>query len=135
MSNRRLVSYIAQEEPAFITKFKNKIGYVEEIVPDVNSKFSKNEDKVEKLSKKELIKKKMAEYNSDDDEEAKPQVVALNNGDLTEEEAMKLDVKISDIEDEANGRILFKKPKKRTAPNSDAGSITTSSVKRSKVDD
>ncbi|XP_024082231.1 uncharacterized protein KIAA1143 homolog [Cimex lectularius] len=67
--SKRNVSYIKPQEPAFLARLKQQVGYKEG--PNVDTK-----------------REKLPEYSSDEsDGEDLPQVVVLNPGDLTAEEA------------------------------------------------
>lgn len=69
--SKRNVAFIKPEEPAFLKRIKEQIGYKEG--PSVDTKRQKLED----------------EYQSGDDDydEEAPQVVVLKEGDLTAEQA------------------------------------------------
>lgn len=92
-----------RNEPAFITKMKQQIGY-KEVVPDIDSKRTG-----------------VNEGDDDDDDERedeKPQVVVLKSGDLTAEEA-EAEMRTND-EGKIGDKIVFKKPKKdQKRPNED----------------
>ncbi|XP_019141400.1 uncharacterized protein KIAA1143 homolog isoform X2 [Corvus cornix cornix] len=82
MSKRNQVSYVRPAEPAFLSRFKRRVGYREG--PTVDTKR-------EQLS--------LADDDSDngsDREDEQPQVVTLKKGDLTAEEAMKIKQQIKE---------------------------------------
>ncbi|KAK6190168.1 hypothetical protein SNE40_002094 [Patella caerulea] len=97
------VSYVENDEPSFIKRFKERIGYKEG--PNVETK------------------RELPDFNDEDEEstgnkdDEKPTVVVLKNGDLTSEEAEQLQLQI-DKEEPAHtigDKIVFKQPKKRQA--------------------
>ncbi|XP_014733917.1 PREDICTED: uncharacterized protein KIAA1143 homolog [Sturnus vulgaris] len=106
MSKRKQVSYVRPAEPAFLSRFKCQVGYREG--PTVDTK-----------------REQLPPVDDDSDkEDEQPQVVTLKKGDLTAEEAMKIKQQIkealkskeSDDEPEpADGKILFRKPAKRSS--------------------
>ncbi|KAM7072525.1 uncharacterized protein KIAA1143 homolog [Acridotheres tristis] len=106
MSKRNQVSYVRPAEPAFLSRFKWQVGYREG--PTVDTK-----------------REQLPPVDDDSDkEDEQPQVVTLKKGDLTAEEAMKIKQQIkealkskeSDDEPEpADGKILFRKPAKRSS--------------------
>ncbi|XP_027728191.1 uncharacterized protein KIAA1143 homolog isoform X2 [Vombatus ursinus] len=75
MSKRNQVSYVRPPEPAFLARFKQKVGYKEG--PTVETK---------------KIQPEIPEGDDDrsDNEDEQPQVVVLKKGDLSAEEAMKI---------------------------------------------
>lgn len=102
------VQCIKTEEPAFIRRFKQQVGYKEG--PTVDDKRAALE----------------RDDTGSDLEDEKPSIVVLKKGDLTAEEVedLKKQGKSFEFEDEpeekeeeppADGRILFKKPKKRSS--------------------
>ncbi|KAM8967044.1 uncharacterized protein KIAA1143 homolog [Pelodytes ibericus] len=124
MSKKNLVSYVRPAEPSFLSKFKKDVGYKEG--PTVDSK------------RKELP---AVSYDSDssDKEDEQPQVVVLKKGDLSEQEVLKIkgQIKENSKDDEsvpANGKILFKKPAKRSSGDKFSG-INASSSKKKKSED
>ncbi|XP_064599420.1 uncharacterized protein KIAA1143 homolog [Liolophura sinensis] len=100
---RGKISYVQQNEPDFIRKFKQRVGYKEG--PSVDTKRQEQD-----LSDDDIV----------DGEDEKPVVVVLRDGDLTAEEAAQLQngesIKAED-DPPADGKILFKKPAKRRAEN------------------
>ncbi|XP_064300151.1 uncharacterized protein KIAA1143 homolog isoform X1 [Phalacrocorax carbo] len=110
MSKRNQVSYVRPAEPAFLSRFKRQVGYREG--PTVETK------------KEQLPLADDDSENGSDKEDEQPQVVTLKKGDLTAEEAMKIKQQIkealksneSDGEPEpADGKIMFRKPAKRSS--------------------
>ncbi|KAK6184199.1 hypothetical protein SNE40_006713 [Patella caerulea] len=97
------VSYVENDEPSFIKRFKERIGYKEG--PNVETK------------------RELPDFNDEDEEstgnkdDEKPTVVVLKNGDLTSEEAEQLQLQIDKEEPAHNigDKIVFKQPKKRQA--------------------
>ncbi|KAM8846621.1 uncharacterized protein KIAA1143 homolog [Synchiropus picturatus] len=115
------VSWVKPEEPSFLKKFKNDVGYKEG--PNVDTK-----------------RQEMPTLDDDsgsDREDELPQVVVLKEGDLTTEEANQLKEKLhpssakDQEESQADGKILFKKPTKRSSSDKFQG-ITASSSKKKK---
>ncbi|XP_062601223.1 uncharacterized protein KIAA1143 homolog [Saccostrea cucullata] len=104
------VSYVKDDEPDFIKKFKQRVGYKEG--PTVNTK------------------REMPDFDDDEDrpdnEDEKPVVVQLREGDLTAEEVERLQ---KTEEPPADGKITFKKPVKRSGE--DPTELKTSTKKRS----
>ncbi|XP_075274939.1 uncharacterized protein KIAA1143 homolog isoform X1 [Opisthocomus hoazin] len=110
MSKRNQVSYVRPAEPAFLSRFKRQVGYREG--PTVETK------------REQLPLADDDSENGSDKEDEQPQVVTLKKGDLTAEEAMKIEQQIketlksneSDSEPEpADGKIMFRKPAKRSS--------------------
>ncbi|KAI1282115.1 Uncharacterized protein HDE_13140 [Halotydeus destructor] len=86
------IKFNKPEEPAFIRKMKEKIGYREG--PDIETK------------RESLAKDDDQEENDDE----KPTVVVLRSGDLNEEEANQIQ---KDLDDAPGAKkIVFKKPEK-----------------------
>ncbi|CAN0390586.1 unnamed protein product [Lampetra planeri] len=107
----RNIAYVKPKEPSFLRKFKKDVGFKEG--PNVDTKRGPA----------------MMPHRDDDEEEKedeRPQVVIMKDGDLTEEEARKLQGGASPfVTDDrpADGRILFRKPAKREGgtPDTKAG--------------
>lgn len=78
MSARRNVKYVEQEEPSFLKKFKERVGYKEPA--DIKDKYA--EDKPTAVEE--------SEENEREKEDEQPVVVQLKSGDLSAEEAAKL---------------------------------------------
>ncbi|XP_008847737.1 uncharacterized protein KIAA1143 homolog [Nannospalax galili] len=116
MSKRNQVSYVRPAEPAFLSRFKERVGYKEG--PTVETK---------------RIQPQLPDEDGDhsDKEDEQPQVVVLKKGDLTAEEVMKIKAEIKAAkEDEepppADGRIMYRKPVKRSSDEKYSG-LTASS--------
>ncbi|XP_063117094.1 uncharacterized protein KIAA1143 homolog isoform X1 [Cavia porcellus] len=79
MSQRNRVSYVQPAEPAFLSRFKERVGYREG--PTVETK---------------RIQPQLPDEEGDhsDKEDEQPQVVVLKKGDLTAEEVMKIKAEI-----------------------------------------
>ncbi|KAM6134520.1 uncharacterized protein KIAA1143 homolog [Pterocles gutturalis] len=110
MSKRNQVSYVRPAEPAFLSRFKQRVGYREG--PTVETK------------REQLPLADDDSENGSDNEDEQPQVVTLKKGDLTAEEAMKIKQQMkealksneSDGDPEpADGKIMFRKPVKRSS--------------------
>ncbi|XP_072106493.1 uncharacterized protein KIAA1143 homolog [Mobula birostris] len=119
MSRKNNVSFV-KPEPAFIRRFKEGVGYSPG--PTVKTK-----------------KQQLAPVDSDsgpsDAEDEQPQVVVLRQGDLTAEEAAKFKQNTESSEKSENlqpdgGKIVFRKPSKRSSDNKVTGMFTTSSKKK-----
>ncbi|XP_061677206.1 uncharacterized protein KIAA1143 homolog [Syngnathoides biaculeatus] len=114
------VSWVKTAEPSFLKKFKNDVGYKQG--PTVDTKRQKMPA--------------LDDDNGSDREDELPQVVVLKDGDLTSEEVKHLKEGIypkggSEKCDEPSpdGKILFKKPAKRSSVDKFQG-ITASSSKK-----
>ncbi|XP_026769635.3 uncharacterized protein KIAA1143 homolog [Pangasianodon hypophthalmus] len=119
MSKKGNVSWVKPSEPSFLRKFKNDIGYKEG--PTVETK------------RQELPRCEEDSGDSDREDEM-PQVVVLKKGDLTAQEAMQLKKGMKDSKKDeqppADGKILFKKPAKRSSDKFEG--ITASSKSKKK---
>lgn len=118
----RGVSWVKPAEPSFLRKFKTDVGYKEG--PTVETK--RQEMPV------------LDDDSGDDREDELPQVVVLKSGDLTAEEVKKIKGDMSSGADKddpppSDGKILFKKPAKRSSSDKFQG-ITASSSKKRKSD-
>ncbi|XP_016313745.1 uncharacterized protein KIAA1143 homolog [Sinocyclocheilus anshuiensis] len=122
MSKKGNVSWVKPAEPSFLKKFKNDVGFKEG--PTVETK-----------------KQQMPQLDEDsgdsDREDELPQVVVLKKGDLSAEEVMKItkDTKDSNKDEQPppDGKIVFKKPVKRSSDKFEG--ITASSSKKKKSED
>ncbi|XP_068998210.1 uncharacterized protein KIAA1143 homolog isoform X2 [Embiotoca jacksoni] len=117
------VAWVKPAEPSFLKKFKKDVGYKEG--PNVDTK------------------KEMPTLDDDSDsdrEDELPQVVVMKGGDLTAEEVKKIKEELcgggaeKDDEGTPDGKILFKKPAKRSSSEKFQG-ITASSSKKKKSDE
>ncbi|KAM4688257.1 uncharacterized protein KIAA1143 homolog [Discoglossus pictus] len=120
MSKKNLVSYVRPSEPSFLTKFKKDVGYKEG--PTVETK-------------RQGLPMPPDDSDGSDKEDEQPQVVVLHKGDLSEEEVLKLkkEIKESSKGEEAapaDGKILFKKPEKRSSGDKFSGLNANSSKKK-----
>ncbi|XP_076827761.1 uncharacterized protein KIAA1143 homolog [Brachyhypopomus gauderio] len=119
MSKKGNVSWVKPDEPSFLRKFKSDVGYKEG--PTVETK-------------REQMPVRDEDSGDSDREDEMPQVVVLKEGDLSAEEVMQMkkDTKVSkeDEQPQDDGKILFKKPTKRSSDK--FGGITASSHKRKK---
>ncbi|KAK1172287.1 hypothetical protein AOXY_G4822 [Acipenser oxyrinchus oxyrinchus] len=122
MSRKCNVSWVKPGEPAFLTKFKSDVGYKEG--PTVDTK------------RQDLP---VVDDSGDSDREDElPQVVVLKKGDLSAEELMKIktDTECSskeEVDAPAGGKIMFRKPVKRSA-NTFQGITATSSKKKKGIE-
>ncbi|XP_036886383.1 uncharacterized protein KIAA1143 homolog [Sturnira hondurensis] len=119
MSKRNQVSYVRPAEPAFLARFKERVGYREG--PTVETK---------------RIQPQLPDEDGDhsDKEDEQPQVVILKKGDLSAEEVMKIkaEIKAAKADEEpasADGRIMYRKPVKRS-PDEKYSGLTASSKKK-----
>ncbi|XP_066989835.1 uncharacterized protein KIAA1143 homolog [Macrobrachium rosenbergii] len=113
---RTNVMYTKPEEPSFLKKFKERVGYKED----------------GGLSDKFAVMPKASDDDCEDKDDELPQVVSLRPGDLTQEEYDKLraegklddllqekseskDSKCKEEEPPPDGKIIFRKPTKRTS--------------------
>lgn len=103
MNRKRNVNYIKPEDPEFLKVLKRQAGY-----DDKNHKFD------------DLMNAK--EDFVDDDDSEQPQVVVLNEGDLTAEQAEIERKKIEKTEAETKAdldqRVIFKRKEKLLEPTS-----------------
>lgn len=119
MSKKGNISWVKPAEPSFLRKFKNDVGYKEG--PTVETK------------RQELPKCGDDDSGDSDRDDELPQVVVLKKGDLTAEEVLEIKKGTNDSKDEqphTDGKILFKKPEKRTSDKFEG--ITASSSKKKK---
>ncbi|XP_053182777.1 uncharacterized protein KIAA1143 homolog [Scomber japonicus] len=117
------VSWVKPAEPSFLKKFKNDVGYKEG--PNVDTK-------------RQVMPTLDDDSGSDRDDEL-PQIVVLKDGDLTTEEVKKIKEDTrggSEKDDEApaDGKIVFKKPAKRSSSDKFQGITASSSKKKKKSD-
>ncbi|XP_056617907.1 uncharacterized protein KIAA1143 homolog [Triplophysa dalaica] len=122
MSKKGNVSWVKPAEPSFLKKFKEDVGFKEG--PTVDTK-----------------RLEMPQCDGDsgdsDREDEMPQVVQLKKGDLSAEEVIKISsekaTSNADEEPPADGKIVFKKPVKRSSDKFEG--ITASSSKKKKSGD
>ncbi|XP_029282823.1 uncharacterized protein KIAA1143 homolog [Cottoperca gobio] len=116
------VSWVKPAEPSFLKKFKKDVGYKEG--PTVDTKLQ--------------TMPTLDDDSGSDREDELPQVVVLKGGDLSAEDVKKIKEDMSPADkDEAppsDGKILFKKPAKRSSSDKFQG-ITASSSKKKKSDE
>ncbi|KAL7887186.1 hypothetical protein AOLI_G00049070 [Acnodon oligacanthus] len=119
MNKKGNVSWVKPSEPSFLKKFKTDVGYKEG--PTVETK-------------KQQMPTCDEDSGDSDREDEMPQVVVLKKGDLSAEEVMQIkkDSKDSkkDEDSPADGKIIFKKPVKRSSDKFEG--ITASSSKKKK---
>ncbi|XP_007947858.1 uncharacterized protein KIAA1143 homolog [Orycteropus afer afer] len=125
MSKRNQVSYVRPAEPAFLSRFKARVGYREG--PTLETK---------------RIQPQLPEEDGDhsDKDDEQPQVVVLRKGDLSVEEVMKIKAEIKAAkEDEepvpADGRIMYRKPVKRPSDEKYSGLTASSKKKKTNEDE
>ena len=93
MASKRNVKYVEQQEPSFLKKFKERVGYKEPA--NVDDKFSNEENNPEDDSVE----------NEREIEEEEPVIVVLKHGDLSAEEVAK-HKKENDITGNIRGRNM-----------------------------
>lgn len=105
------IAYVQNDEPDFIKKFKQKVGYKEGPTVDTKREIPNFEDDDERP----------------DNDDEKPVVVQLREGDLTAEE-------VEQLEKEAapDGKIKFKKPVKRSGEETELNTSTKKKKEQSK---
>ncbi|CAF95597.1 unnamed protein product, partial [Tetraodon nigroviridis] len=118
------VSWVKPTEPSFLKKFKDDVGYKEGPTVD---------------TKRQPMPAPEDDSGSDREDES-PQVVVLKSGDLTADEVKKIKEEERPAtgpkkgdEPPPDGKILFKKPEKRSSSEKFQG-ITASSSKKKKSD-
>ncbi|XP_049541107.1 uncharacterized protein KIAA1143 homolog [Anopheles darlingi] len=94
---KRNVAFIKPEEPSFLKKIKEQIGYREG--PSI-------EDKREAIENYE-------DSDEEENDDEKPQVVVIKDGDLTAEEAAKAFQEESEKPADLNQKIVFKSKKSK----------------------
>ncbi|KAI0217883.1 hypothetical protein LSAT2_030344 [Lamellibrachia satsuma] len=121
--SKRNISYTQQDEPAFLKRFKEKIGYKEG--PDINAKryVGPPDD---------------SGSDGEERDDEKPVIVVLRKGDLDADEVAQIEgvgnkEQSAGTNEEAGGRIIFKKPKKTTSE-SNSELKTSSSLKSNSKD-
>ncbi|XP_017564672.1 uncharacterized protein KIAA1143 homolog isoform X2 [Pygocentrus nattereri] len=119
MNKKGNVSWVKPAEPSFLKKFKTDVGYKEG--PTVETK-------------KQQMPTCDEDSGDSDREDEMPQVVVLKKGDLSAEEVMEMKRESKDSkkdeEPPADGKIIFKKPVKRSSDKFEG--ITASSSKKKK---
>uniref|UniRef100_A0A0B8RYI3 DUF4604 domain-containing protein n=1 Tax=Philothamnus irregularis TaxID=1899461 RepID=A0A0B8RYI3_9SAUR len=115
MSKKNQVSYVKPAEPAFLSHFKERIGYREGPTVD---------------TKREPLPAPEDDSGSDKEDE-QPRVIVLKKGDLTAEEVAKIKEELKEVPeaDPEVGKIIFRKPPKRSAEENYFGLTVTSSKK------
>merc|ERR1711994_128892 len=91
-------------------------------------------DPVEDLKLKKITAEGL-DNNQEERDDEEPTIVVLNEGDLTAEEAEKLNTTLQTEQDESHpvdGRIIFKKPAKRKSEQSADNSSDTKSKSKEK---
>ncbi|XP_016088220.1 uncharacterized protein KIAA1143 homolog [Sinocyclocheilus grahami] len=122
MSKKGNVSWVKPAEPSFLKKFKNDVGFKEG--PTVETK-------------KQQTPQVDDDSADSDREDEMPQVVVLKKGDLSAEDVMKIkkDTEDSNKDEQPppDGKIVFKKPVKRSSDKLEG--ITASSSKKKRSED
>ncbi|KAL3060789.1 hypothetical protein OYC64_015185 [Pagothenia borchgrevinki] len=117
------VTWVKPAEPSFLKKFKKDVGYKEG--PSVETKLQ--------------TMPVLDDDSGSDREDELPQVVVLKGGDLSAEDVKKIkdELRPAGEKDDAappDGKILFKKPAKRSSSDKFQG-IKASSSKKKKSDE
>nr|XP_060637753.1 uncharacterized protein KIAA1143 homolog [Anolis sagrei ordinatus] len=121
MSKRNQVSYVKPAEPAFLSRFKERVGFREG--PTVETK------------REQLPAPDDDDDDASDKEDEQPQVIVLKKGDLTAEEVMKIKNEMKEVSkttdpEPEDGKIVFRKPSKRLSEEKYSGLTATSSKKK-----
>nr|ACO13307.1 KIAA1143 homolog [Esox lucius] len=118
MNKKANVSWVEPAEPSFLKKFKNDVGFKEG--PTIDTK--------------RLEMPVMDDDSGSDREDELPQVVVLKKGDLSAEEVTRIKGG-TEKEDKppADGKILFKKPTKRSSEKFQGITASSSKKKQSSV--
>nr|XP_028605546.1 uncharacterized protein KIAA1143 homolog isoform X1 [Podarcis muralis] len=121
MSKKNQVSYVRPAEPAFLSRFKARVGYREGPTVDTKREQLPADD----------------DDDGSDKEDEQPQVIVLKKGDLSAEEVMKIKKEVKETPkatdeeaDSGDGKIMFRKPPKRSSEEKYSGLTATSSKKR-----
>ncbi|XP_013116434.2 uncharacterized protein KIAA1143 homolog [Stomoxys calcitrans] len=121
--SKRNIAYIKPQDPSFLAKLKQEIGYKEG--PSVETKRQKIEDLDDNFSDSEEPER----------EDEKPLVVVLKSGDLTEEEAKAEEKRLAKEAAEApadlNQPIVFRKRHKPSEASEAALKTSSSSSSNS----
>ncbi|KAJ3597520.1 hypothetical protein NHX12_001043 [Muraenolepis orangiensis] len=115
------ISWVKPTEPSFLKKFKSDVGYKEG--PNVDTKRQ--------------TMPTLDDDSGSDREDELPQIVVLKKGDLSSDEVKHIKGDgTSEKEDEppADGKIVFKKPAKRSSADKFQGITASSSKKKKKSD-
>ncbi|KAG5271275.1 hypothetical protein AALO_G00177930 [Alosa alosa] len=117
------VSWVKPAEPSFLKKFKSDVGYKEG--PTVDTK-----------------RQEMPQLDDDsgdsDREDELPQIVVLKKGDLSADEVQHMKKEKGSTKDDeppSDGKIVFKKPAKRSSSDKFQGISASSSKKKKKKHD
>ncbi|KAK2488835.1 LOW QUALITY PROTEIN: hypothetical protein MC885_015603 [Smutsia gigantea] len=124
MSKRNQVSYVRPAEPTFLARFKERVGYREGPTTETKRIHLQLPDE---------------DRDHSDKEDEQPQVVVLRKGDLSAEEVMKIkaEIKAATTDEEpapADGRIMYRKPVKRSSGEKYSGLTASSKKKKTKED-
>ncbi|XP_075068584.1 uncharacterized protein KIAA1143 homolog [Mixophyes fleayi] len=124
MSKRNPVSYVKPAEPSFLRKFKKDVGYKEGPTVD---------------TKRQELPRIADDSDGSDKEDEQPQVVVLKKGDLSVDDVLKIKQQIKEsTKDEepvpADGKIMFRKPVKRSTGDKFSG-INAASTKKKKLEE
>ena len=111
MPKKNNITFAKPEEPAFIRKLKEQVGYKEG--PTISDKTRKQEEDDQ------------PDHDHTDPEDEKPTVVVLKDGDLTAEEADEIQRDL-DLDDKTPGKFQFRKPVNKSSKG------LTSSTKRAR---
>ncbi|XP_032173081.1 uncharacterized protein KIAA1143 homolog isoform X1 [Mustela erminea] len=145
MSKRNQVSYVRPAEPAFLARFKERVGYREGPTVETKKTADRMPTKLKPLEGKrdhQRIQPQLPEEDGDhsDKEDEQPQVVVLKKGDLSVEEVMKIkaEIKAAKADEEpavVDGRIMYRKPVKRSSDEKYSGLTASSKKKKANEDE
>ncbi|XP_058466280.1 uncharacterized protein KIAA1143 homolog [Malaya genurostris] len=116
---KRNIAYIKPEEPDFLKRMKAQIGYREGPTVDTKRQHIQNLEDSEDEDREER-------------EDEKPQVVVLKNGDLTAEEAAKIEKEESEKPADLNQRVVFKSKKSKAGGSVDDEQVLDRKSKKNK---
>jgi len=118
------LEYVKQQEPRFLREFKARTNFKEG--PTVETKKQKS-----------VIKLTESDDDGEDREDEKPVICVLKDGDLTEEdyENYRKNKKEDDDTSHAEGKIMFKKPAKRSIEGASNRKEKEKEAKKSKKSD
>lgn len=123
MNKRGNVSWVKPQEPSFLKKFKSDVGYKEGPTVD---------------TKRQEMPAADDDSGDSDREDEMPQIVVLKKGDLSADEVQRIRKgdrsNSKDDEPPSDGKIVFKKPEKRSSSDKFQG-ISASSSKKKKQED
>ncbi|XP_062394351.1 uncharacterized protein KIAA1143 homolog [Sardina pilchardus] len=112
------VSWVKPAEPSFLKKFKSDVGYKEGPTVD---------------TKRQEMPQPDDDSDGSDREDELPQIVVLKKGDLSADEVQNMKKEKGSTKDDeppSDGKIVFKKPAKRSSSDKFQGISASSSKKK-----